>query len=704
MRSAVLRCAAAALPLLPMGTAAAERIAVPVEAPPPAQAEPPASSIPEWMRRIGIESWWQVVEFSPWTAALGLSFDDQEQRVTGSDGASQRYASRLFSEEFSIHNSAITVLSPRFFSSSLSLGLLLEQERQQVVDRQLSQNGHLVNYAFDGTFLPESAYNVGLSALRSQSTYVLPSGSTTQSQLESRFVTLRMGEDNFLREREILPYFTASLRAGQQAQKQLTRSGDQTYRQDDRRDAVSLDFLNGGETSDLGFQYQYNRLDNRAYEQGSYRSQSANLVYSVDFGPTLNRRWDSRVNYYSRKGTENLSDLTTFEVNEFVTIDHSVERSSSYNYQFTRQDTPFGVASTHSGGAQVYQQIYANLSVTGGGTGLYSSLPGGSISSAGISGNGDYNHPLPLAGHFNMGLGGGYLITKTHVPAGLVDVTDAAYAVPDAVGAGTSILLKDRNVVTTSIVVVVLKGGARVPAILDVDYSIRLDGDLTSLVPLPGSAVMLPGDTLNVSYAYQVNSDAKYATTSRSLSLAFDWSWIGASLYHDESDQKPLEGSDAALLLDQRRRNAMVWVRGSWDTVQVRADAALNRYDSTRLAYEERRLDQYASWLPRPNLQLNLSANEYRTEYHLPEHVTTGGALRLDVQWNVGAWITTGYASRRVYRDTLQPHETLDEAGVRLRRTWTKLDLALVVGAQKRERGETSSVNGFFHFNAVRRF
>ena len=703
MSAATWRLAAAALPLVPMAAAGVERVPIPAEEP-TQPATSSGSSVPDWMRQIGIETWWDVVQFEPWTASLGLSYDEQQQRVTGVDGTSQRYGSRLFTEEFSIHNSAITVLSPRFFTSSLSLGFMLEQEKQRAIEQHLSQNGHLVNYAFDATFLPESAYNVGLSALRNQSTYVLPSGTTTQSEFESRSISFRMGEDNFLRDREILPYFTANLRVGQQTQKQLTRTGDQTYRQDDQRDGVSLDFQNGGENSDLGFQYQYVRLDNRAYEQGSYSSQSANLVYSIDFGPTLNRRWDSRVNYYSRNGRDDLSNLRTLEVNEFLTIDHSVERSSNYNYQLTRQDTTFGVVTTHSGGAQVYQQIYANLAVTGGVNGLYSSLPSGTISAAGVAGNGDYNHPLPFNGHFVMGLGGGYLITKTHVPAGLVDVQDSAYTVPEAVGAGSAILLKDRNIVTTSIVVVVLKDGARVPAILDVDYSIRVDGDRTSIVPLAGSAVMLPGDTLNVSYAYQVSSDAKYATTSRSASVSIDWTWIGASLYHDESDQKPLEGTDTTLLLDQRRRNAMVWVRGSWDTVQLRADAAVNRYDSTRLAYLERRLDQYASWLVNPNLQFNLSANEYRTEYHLPDHVTTGGGLRLDAQWTLGAWLTTGYASRRVYRDTLQPHETVDEGGIRFRRSWTKLELALVVGAQKRERGEASSVNGFFHFNAVRRF
>lgn len=696
------RFAAAALPVVAMGASAAERIPVPIEA--PAEPEKTASSVPSWLRSFGVESWWDVVGFAPWGAALGLTFDNQQQRLRSFDGATQRYSSLLWSEDLSIHNNSITVLDPRLFTSSLSLGLLLQQTRQRADGQRLSQNGRLVNYSFDGIFLPESAYNVNVSALRSQSTYVLPSGSTTESRLESRAVTLHMREDSILREREWLPYFSADLRLAQLQENTVTRSANQVYRQDDSRDQVLVSLHDGGEISDLNFQYQYNRLDNRAYEAGSYSSQSANVGYSLDFGPTLNRRWDSRLNYYTRHGNSLQSDITTLDVNEFLTIDHNVERSSNYTYQLTRQNTPFGEATTQSGGAQVSQQVYANLSLTGAANASRSSLPAGSISTAGMTGNCNYNHALPWGGHLTVQLGGGYLVTRTQVPAGLLNVVDAAYTVPDAVGAGSAILLADRNIVAVSIVVVVLKGGARVPAVLDTDYTILVNGDRTSIVPSPLSAVMMPADKVNVSYSYQVSSDSKYATTSRSGSVALEWRWIGASLYHDESDQKPVSGGQTTLLVDERRDNAMVWLRGDWNDVQARADAAMNRYVSTRLTYTERRLDQYLSWLAWPNLQLNLSATEYRTQYELPEHVTTGGSVRLDLQWTQGAWLTTGYASRRVYRDTLQLHETIDEAGVRLRRTWTKLDLAIALGAQKRERGAASSVNGFFHFGAVRRF
>ncbi len=67
---------------------------------------------------------------------------------------------------------------------------------------------------------------------------------------------------------EILPYFSASLRAYQQYEKQTTTYGGQSFQQNDRRDQIELGFQNGGETSDLNFQYQYTKLDNYAYNAG----------------------------------------------------------------------------------------------------------------------------------------------------------------------------------------------------------------------------------------------------------------------------------------------------------------------------------------------------------------------------------------------------------------------------------------------------
>jgi len=283
-------------------------------------------------------------------------------------------------------------------------------------------------------------------------------------------------------------------------------------------------------------------------------------------------------------------------------------------------------------------------------------------------------------------------------------VVDAPYVVPPIIGAGAAILLRDRNIETASIIVVVLKTGTRVTAVLDVDYTVQVNGDQTSLIPLATSALMQPGDPLNVSYVFQVAPNSKFQTTSGSASVGIDWPWFGFNYSHDQTDQTPLSGGDNTLLLSERRDAGLVYVRGVWDEFQVRAGAGMTSYDSLRLTYVERRFDAFMTYAPYQNLNFNLALNESRTNYQNPVHSTTNDAVRFDAQWSWGPWQTSAYAAWRRFVDTQQPTETIAEAGVRLRRTWTKLDVNFVAAIQQRTKGEIVSPNGIIHLAVVRRF
>jgi hypothetical protein len=253
---------------------------------------------------------------------------------------------------------------------------------------------------------------------------------------------------------------------------------------------------------------------------------------------------------------------------------------------------------------------------------------------------------------------------------------------------------------------VVIKGAVRVTAIIDIDYTVQVIGDRTRIFPLASSAVMLPGDPLNISYVYEVPSDSTYRTSSRSFSVGADWPWSGFSYSHDETTQTPLNGSeDSSLLLDQRRDAAAIWVGGIWDRFRGRVTVGVVDYNSTRLIYFETRADEYLIYQPYSNLQFNLAASQFRTEYELPTHTTTGSSLRLDITWTWwGSWVTSAYAGTRSFTDTAQPSERVDEAGFRLRRTWALLDMNAFAGMQRRSRGGVRSVNDFLHFGVIRRF
>ena len=661
------------------------------------------AEVPESLQQLGIETWWDVVHFSPWSGSLGLTYDGQERRLAA-PGATERSRTQLATENLTVRNDGIVVIDRRLFTASLALGMLFAQGRQDVGGVATTDSGQLENYSFTGNFLPETAYPATISAVRNQTLYVLPSGTTTESDYSGSSAQLFVRENNHLRDMEWLPYLSGSVRVAEQRERQVTSSGTQRFEQDDRRRAATLDFQNGGEHSDLSFAYQFVKLDNYAYSQGSYESQSANLYHSLDFGPGLSRRLDSRLTWYDRKGATPDSDQGTLDLNEFLTIDHNVYRSSTYNYLLTRQEAAFGVATTQSASAQVDQQVYNNLAVNGSVNGLRSALPGGVITGWGVTGNVDYSRAVPWDGLLRMNGGLGYGRSATEVAGGAVPVVDEAYAVPTNVGAGSAILLKARNIVASTIVVVVLKaGGVRVQAQQGLDYTLRIEGDRTSIVPSPASAVMLPGDPLNASYTYLVEPMSEFATRSRSLILSLDWSWIGMSATHDEADQESLSGG-SELLLDTRRDYLQAYVHGDWNGISARLGASINEYDSTRLKYREERLDQYLTYVAMYGVAITFTGNQYRTEYKLPPQESKGASYRLDLQWNTGGWQTSAYLARRTFDDGGQPRETIGEAGLRARRSWTMLDFNITLGAQRRERGAVSSENAYFHVGAVRRF
>jgi hypothetical protein len=705
--AAAAPASAATLPTGPPSASAPTRIAVPIPTDPVADASEPESMFPDLLaplRKYGVESWRDVFQLQPWTGTLGFTFDDQEQRIRAPGSPTQTFSNRLLTESATLSNDNFAIIDPRLFTGSLSLGVSFQQGWQQSLGLSQHENATLDTYAFDGTFLPESPYNLNLFAVKSQSTYIQPSGSATHTDIQNQGVAFQLRETSVLRDKEILPYFSANFRAFQQFEKQTTTYGGQSFKQDDRRDQIAFGFQNGGENSDLTFQYQYTKLDNFAYTDGSYNSQNANAYYSIDFGPTLNWRSDSRLNYYLRNGTSPGSNLDTLDINEFLTIDHSTNLSSNYNYQLTRQSAEVGTATTQSFGAQFNQQVFHNLSLTEGLTAVYSTLPGGTISSAGVAGSFNYGHVVPWQGQLSLAGGGGYLITSSEVPAGVVPVVDAPYVVPPIIGAGAAILLRDRNIETASIIVVVLKGATRVTAVLDVDYTVQVNGDQTSLVPLATSALMQPGDPLNVSYVFQVAPNSKFQTTSGSASIGIDWPWFGFNLSHDQTDQTPISGGDDTLLVSERRDAGLVYVRGNWDEVQARAAAGVTSYDSLRLTYVERRVDVFMTYAPYQNLSFNLALNESRTNYQNPVHSTTNDAARFDAQWSWGPWQTSAYASWRRFVDTQQPTETIAEAGLRLRRTWTKLDVNFFAAIQQRTKGDIVSPNGIVHLAVIRRF
>ena len=184
-----------------------------------------------------------------------------------------------------------------------------------------------------------------------------------------------------------------------------------------------------------------------------------------------------------------------------------------------------------------------------------------------------------------------------------------------------------------------------------------------------------------------------------------DFRWIAFSFGHEQSGQTLLAGRDSRFLEDRRQDTGQLVLRGAWKALQGQASGAFTRYDSTRLAYTQQRFNQFVSFRPSANLVLAFNAEESSTNFTLPVRRSDTRSLRLTLDWLApGGWSTTTLVGRRVYKDSLLPMETVNEASFRARLTYGKVEFVSILALNDRTRGTFQTTDRRLDLKIVRRF
>lgn len=637
-----------------------------------------------------------------WQGELQGVVEGQEQRTRSGSGPETEFSRRRALGRLTVRNEGFSVLDPRLLTGNLGLTYDVLRDRQESGGVATERSGKLTGYTFDATALAQMPYNATVFANRSQNFYTQPFGGSSDLTFESRGLVLRLREDSFLRERGILPYFSASLRAYQEHNDELTSIAGQSFRRDDQRDVLTLEAHNGFETADLDVRYESTDFRNRVFAAGTYQSEVVNLNYSEDFGPTLNRRWDSRIFYSDRTGATNLRFAS---VDEQLRIGHHRDLSTTWRYVATRQEVAQGTTITQTGVFRLRHRLYDNLTTDLEASKLRQTLPDGTRQTDYGQADFNYRRGLPDNAHVHARLGGRYQRDDNALLASLIQVIDEPHAAPPVLGGGAGFLLNQRFAVAATIDVVDTRGGARLPTTPGVDYDIVAEGDQTRIVPLPTSAVIQPNDPLAVTYLYEVDPSLRYSTTSYWLGAGADFGWVAFSAGRDQSTQTALSGRDSAFLEDRRKDEAQLEFRGQSGDLQARAGANFIRYRATQLAYDSRRYNQLLRYQPSTRLSLALATEQQSTDYDLPVRHSESQSARLSLDWFApGGLLVTAYLAWRTYRDTQLPDDDVAEASLRLRRTWRSLELASTFGVIRRSRGTVEIEDQRIMLTATRKF
>jgi len=561
---------------------------------------------------------WQVGR-GTWTGALGLRYAQTNTSAESSAGGASTASSRSTVESFFLNGTKLYVLDPRLVTINLGLSLDLNQFNlsSSAPDDSVSASGYSnqgLGYNLEAIFLREKPYNGRFYADRRQIDTQQSFGGRTTGVSDNVGLQLMLTEKSVLKDWG-LPWFNASLALAQSKSSSTSRFLDNSYHFEGSQRMLNFAASKGFINADLSFNYSLAEAGSAEALQPSRRNHAIGLGYSHDFGPGLNRQFSSSLVYNTLGGG---LPNNTLEADAKLHIDHYRNLSSSYTYEFNRQElgtagavdavgvvgapTSF-VRSDHIGTATLSHQLYQNLGSSLAMNVNQSFVPNGSQTSYGGSAGQGYSHSLPGQGSLSLSWSGGYSHNTNALSSDSNKVDREVHIVAPADSPAIALpgfLLGKAFVIDSSIQVVSFneQTGETVTLVPELpeggvaDYRIVKEGNFVRIEPVydlgndpnDPNYPWRPGRRLEVSYTYQLDANVTYETRDLGYGATVSYGWFGASYQHQQSQLTPLAG-DLKFVSSTRDDTASVWLnlQGAWLGTQTAANARHTRHIASGL-------------------------------------------------------------------------------------------------------------------------
>lgn len=675
-----------------------------------AAAEPEPKSEPE------SEAWYEGVYagLGYWSGSLGLDYSNGLQSNSSPITGTSTSKNSLFNESLRITNSGFYVLNPLLMTGNMTLDLQANQDKSGDSQNSTSEQGKGIGYNVDATFLSEMPLTGTVFANRTQSQTLQSFGLSTVGTIQNSGALIHLRQDSLLKD---WGYFwvEANLNLQQEHNQYTTTNFGHSAYSDERNRLLNFNASKGFETADLNFSYLINEHSFETFEQQNFRSNTANITYSLDFGPNLNRRLDATLDMAQYSG---VVDSTVINNNERVHIDHYQDLSTDYQYNLNRLTAGGISALGQNGTATVSYQVNQNLSTAAGVTATRATLQNGSITTHGFNLSEGYNHRLPGNGTFTLNWSGSQDVSNTALSTSSIDVVDEAHQAPTPLGAGVGFTLNHRFVVEASIVVFNTKGGGRVLTYPGVDYDVVAQSNQITIVPLAGSLLIAQGDPLLVSYNYQVDANLDWATTSSNWNIGVSYGWITASYAHQETKRKPLSQGTSLFLESSLKSAVLIDLRGSLLGMDANANMDLERNEwiangaaadnpvAVSTAYDDARVGATLSRDLQSNMRIIFGVGATETRYSLPtQYSNSSRSARGSFSWfTAGGWSNTASLDVSNYEGTKTPPETIVQMLAQSRVTLGKLTLNTNLAYGQWLRNNTRATNRSFNVSILRQF
>jgi len=685
-----------------------------------------------------------------WSGELGLGYMSGQTSMGSSNGVASVSTVSAFNESMRLSNSNFYILSPRLFTGSASLDLQFNQGQTGGSGDTGAMRGEAIGYSFDGAILGDKPYPARVFANLSRNQMLQPFGGLTVGTSETRGAQFTLHNDSIIKDWGY-PWFDANLGIREGKSQSVTTSFGRSL--SIREQHRTLDFVanKGFETADLRLDYQLNDQIDPDFSQSNFQSNAFNLAYNLDFGPTLNRHFDSKLEYISRNG---VSPSTTISNTESLHIGHYQNLSTDYQYGFNQQTSAESSTTAQNGGFTVTHRLYQNLVTSVGVNGNQTTLPNGSTTTYGGSLSQSYSHSLPGKGSFSANWSGGYQLSSNKLSTPSISFTEnlrtpacvLSNCLLNNVDDGNGVLLKYPFVVGDLWVVAVSAVGGRRTLVVGTDYIVTAVNNWAKVTPIviPGIPWFNnPGDMLEVTYKYQVDANLESATTTSAFGMGVDYRWIDVSFGHQQSTPKLLNQATSQFVQSTQKNFARIGLRGSLLKMSTNASLDIESNKAPADANDRVRFDAGLNWEIQPETRLFLNVNASTLKNTLPTQYTTlsrsalssltwpNTSLTLGVSsretryiwplqrtdsslsarssfnlfWFTGrGWSNMASVSWSGNRENAAPTETLVQASVQSSIRRGKLSLTANLALGEWQRLGSRSTNRSFNISAVRQF
>ena len=305
-----------------------------------------------------------------------------------------------------------------------------------------------------------------------------------------------------------------------------------------------------------------------------------------------------------------------------------------------------------------------------------------------------------------MNWSGSYQETSNNLSVSSINVIEEAHNAPNPFGAGVGFLLKHNFVVTNSIVVINVRSGGVILTHAGVDYDVINQNNQTTIVPLPGSLLINPGDPLAVSYTYQVDANLKYASQASGYGMGVDYHWISIAYNHQQSSQKPLSGGSNLFLQSTQQDSVQLNLQGTLLEMAANASMGFDDFKSNTSAYEQSRLTSSLIWEIQSNMRMIFGVNASESKYTVPDqHQNSAQSARSSLNWfTADGWNNTASIDWSTHKDSGAPADTLVQAIAQSSITLGQLSFSANVALGEWQRNGSRSTNRSFNISVVRQF